>query len=299
MKAIYTILTSLLISGTIQAQEAFQKTFEDPNEVIKGHVGVEIYGVDAGFKNLSGAMLFAIGVNARYPISEKISAEGLVRFPLLRFEKKGFSFTTDAGILYTVKSEDAVKPVRIILGYKETDNLNSNTRTSTVKYLDVNGMVRKNTYLRGGIYLRNSAFEYKEDEMTDYFIENIFHKGIYLGVGRERQYFFKMQKQKGNETVGFGAGSIFMVYGDVMILPVSVNLQQDTFGLGGGATKEVDGLLGGRVGFKWYRNPFTKEQNFGRRLPFFGNSVFSLETGVRPLDGLFISGSLTYIIYKF
>ncbi|MCW5910558.1 MAG: hypothetical protein KIT62_05760 [Cyclobacteriaceae bacterium] len=297
-RLIVGILLIACVSAT--AQETYTKLSEDPSEAIKGHVGIELYGVDAGFKNISGSMLFTVGVTARYPlVSNKIMAEGIARFPLIRFEKKGFAFLADAGILYTLNSNDAPDDVKVILGYKEVDNFGSNTRTAITKYVNINGTVRKNTYARAGVYLRNSAFDDTSENMIDYYVTNIFHKGVYLGLGRERQYYFQLQRNRDNNPAKFGAGSIFMLYADVMILPVNVDLVQDTFGMGAGATKELNGLLGGRIGFKWYRNPFTRAQNFDRKIPFFGNSFFTMEAGVRPLEGLFVTGGFTYIIHKF
>jgi len=281
------------------AQEMYSKVYDNPADAIKGHVGVELYGIDAGFSNLTGSMLFAVGVNGRYPINDKLQAEGLIRMPLLRFEKKGFSFMTDAGVLWKLSSKEAPKDVNVILGYKETDNINSNTRTATTKYVSINGNVRSTQFARGGIYLRNSAFDYKSDGITDYMLTNIFHKGVYLGLARERQYYFQMQRKQGDRIDKFGAGSIFQLYADVLLLPVNVDVTIDTFGFGAGATESLNGLLGGRVGFKWYRNAFTRAQNGDQKIPFFGNSFFTFEAGSRPLEGFYVSGGFTYIVHKF
>lgn len=299
MKTRFIIALILFSCISAKAQETYSKLTDNPSEAIKGHVGVELYGVDAGFKNISGSMLFTVGVTARYPLAEKITLEGIARLPLLRFEKEGFAFMTDAGILFPLRSSDVSDDVKVILGYKEEDNINSNTRTATTKYVNINGSIRKSTFLRAGVYLRNSAFDDTSEDMTDYFVTSIFHKGVYLGLGREQQYFFSLQRIKNNQQVNFAAGNIFQFYGDVMILPTKVNLTQDTFGLGEGASKELTGLIGGRVGFRWYRNPFTRAQNFDHKIPFFGNSFFTLETGVRPLEGWFITGGFTYILHKF
>jgi len=194
-------LAFVLTVISASAQETYVKTSDDPASAIKGHVGVELYGVDAGFKNISGSMLFAVGVNARYPLTEKIKMEGLVRMPLLRFERDGFAFMADAGILFPLQSTEAPTDVKVILGYKEEDNFASNTRTATTKYVNISGNVRKSNYLRGGIYLRNSAFDDTSETTTDYFVTNVFHKGVYIGLGRERQYFFSMQRNRnGNKT---------------------------------------------------------------------------------------------------
>jgi hypothetical protein len=294
MKKTALIILFIGFVGMCAAQDSYTKLYDQAGDAIKGHVSLELYGVDVGFSNITGSMLFAVGATARYPLTEKISVEGLVRMPLLRFEKQGAAFMTDAGVLYQLSSTEAPSNVRIILAFKEEKGVNTITRTT--KYVDMGGMLRKSNFLRAGGYLRNSSFDYKSDGTTDYFTTSIFHKGIYLGFGRERQYFFQLQR---NDGAKFGAGTKFMIYGDVMVLPTNVDVTVDTFGFGTGPTKELSGLLGGRVGFKWYRNPFTRAQNFNRRIPFFGNTVFTMEAGVRPLEGLFLTGSFTYIIHKF
>jgi hypothetical protein len=292
-KTALIILFSALV-GVAAAQESYTKLYDKPGDALKGHISLELYGVDVGFSNITGSMIFAVGANARYPISDKLEAEGLFRLPLLRFEKQGAAFMTDAGVLYKFSSQEAPSDVRIILAFKEEKGVSTITRTT--KYVDINGSLRKSNYLRGGAYLRNSSFDYKSDGTTDYKTTSIFHKGVYLGLGRERQYFFQLQRSDGAK---FGAGGKFMVYADVLVLPVNVDVTVDTFGLGPGATKELSGLLGGRIGFKWYRNPFTRAQNFNRRIPFFGNTMFTMEAGVRPLEGMFLTGGFTYIIHKF
>lgn len=299
MKNIIAAAFLILLCVQVSAQDAYTKISDNPADAIRGHVGIEIYGVDVGFKNIDGSMLFAVGVNGRYQITDKIKAEGLLRMPLLRFEKQGFAFLADAGVLFALNSNESQDDVNVILGYKEEDNINSNSRTATTKYVKINGNVRKTNYARAGIYLRNAAFDDTSETGTDYITTSIFHKGIYIGLAKERQYFFQLQRNRGNSNAKFGAGSIFMLFADAMILPVNVDLVQDTFGFGAGETKELKGLIGGRAGLKWYRNPYTRAQNFDRRIPFFGNTIVTLEAGLRPLEGLFFTGGITYIIHKF
>lgn len=296
MKTTILALIAMTFTVSVIAQDSYTKISDNPGDAIKGHISLELYGVDVGFKNITGSMLFAVGVNARYPISEKLVAEGLFRLPLLRFEKQGFSFMTDAGVMYRLSSREEEDEVKIILGYSEKDIVNSDKRVATTKYVEMDGTVRKSNYARGGTYLRNSSFDYKSDGTTDYMETSIFHKGVYLGIGRERQYFFQLER---DDDAKFGAGSIFLWYADALVLPVNVDVTVDTFGFGVGATEKLSGLIGGRIGFKWYRNPFTRAQNFNRRIPFFGNTMFTMEAGVRPLEGMFFTGGFTYIIHKF
>lgn len=299
MKRNFTaLLASLLIVITCHGQELYTKTYDAPDDVIKGHVAFEYYGVDVGFKNTAGAMIFIWGVNGAYDVAPLINVEGAVRMPLIRFEKQGASFILDAGANYTLSTSTSEKDVRIILGYKEED-IGNNMEVHTTKYTIINGSVRKKLLARAGVYLKNTAIEYKESDFEQYKPTNLFHKGVYVGIGKQRQYYFKLKRNSGNSETTFGAGSIFRLYADLLILPTQVDLERETLGLGAGISKELDGLLGARAGFKWYRNPFSRAQNGDHRIPFFGNSVMTLEAGVRPLEGFFVNGGISYILKKF
>jgi hypothetical protein len=290
-------LTCFTVSPTI-AQETYTKTYDDPEDVIKGHVALEYYGVDVGFNNINGAMLFTMGVNGSYTLTPNLGVEGSVRMPLLRFEKQGAAYIVDAGAFYTLSSSTTDKDVKIILGYKEED-IGNNTELHTTKYTVINGSVQKKLLVRAGVYLKNTSIKHKESDFEQYQPTNLFHKGIYIGIGKQRQYFFKLKRKIGNRETDFGAGTIFRPYFDVLLLPTKVDLQQETLGLGAGISKELTGFIGARAGFRWYRNAFTREQNGDHRIPFFGNSVVTLEAGVRPIDGFFINGGISFILKKF
>jgi len=291
------LLFATILSNTANAQELYKKIYDDPEDVIKGHVGVEFYGVDVGFGNINGAMLFVVGANGSYTISDKLRADAQLRLPLLRFSKQGTGFIVDGGVTFALNSNTTDKDVRVVLGYKEED-VGGGYEMHTTKYVTINGSVKKSTVVRGGVYLKNTGIEYKEGTV-EYKPTNLFHKGVYIGIGKQRQYFFQLERDIKGRKAQFGAGSIFMPYFDVMILPTTVDLDQETFGFGAGGKKELTGLIGGRIGLKWFRNPFTRSQNFDRRIPFFGNCTVNLETGVRPIDGFFFSGGISYIVKKF
>jgi hypothetical protein len=299
MKALISLLIIVCFTASSTwAQETYTKIDDDPEDVIKGHIALEYYGVDVGFKNITGAMIFTIGVNGSYTLTPKLAAEGSVRMPLLRFEKQGAAYIVDAGAFYTLSSTTADKDVKVILGYKEED-IGNNMELRTTKYTVINGSVQRKILVRAGVYLKNTSIKYKESDFEQYQPTNLFHKGIYIGIGKQRQYFFQLKRKIGQRETTFGAGSIFRPYFDVLLLPTKVDLQQETLGLGAGLSKELSGFIGARAGFRWYRNPFTREQNANHRIPFFGNSVVTLEAGVRPIDGFFINGGISFILKKF
>jgi hypothetical protein len=297
-KNITILIFGLSMAINCLAQETYTKIYDDPKDVIKGYVGLEYYGVDVGFSNITGAMIFIMGINGSYDVTDNITAEGSVRLPLLRFEKQGPAFIVDAGAMYALSTSTSEKPVKVILGYKEED-IGGDRELHTTKYTIITGSVQKKIILRAGVYLKNTSIEYKESDFEQYKPTNLFHKGIYLGIGKQRQYFFQLQRNLNGKKVEFGAGSIFRPFLDIMILPTKVDLEEETLGLGAGRAKELKGIIGARAGFKWYRNPFTREQNSNRRIPFFGNSIVTLEGGVRPIDGFFINGGISFILKKF
>lgn len=298
MQKLVGLVSLLLLCARLFAQENYTKIYDDPEDILKGHIAFEYYGVDVGFSNVTGAMIFIMGVNGAYTLSDKLMVEAAARFPLLRFEKQGAAFILDGGAMYALSTSTTDKPVKVILGYKEEDNFASDTRTATTKYVNITGSVKKSVMVRAGVYLKNTTLKYSEGT-TSYMATNLFHKGVYIGIGKQRQYYFQLERNINGRKVNFGAGSIFRPYFDIMVLPTSTEVQQDTYGLGEGAKKKLGGFVGARAGFRWYRNPFTRKQNGDHRIPFFGNSVVTLEAGMRPVDGLFINGGISYILKKF
>src|SRR5690606_34476363 len=141
------------------AQDTYTKIYDNPDEAMKGHIGVEFYGVDFGAKNISGAMLFTIGVNAAYPLTDRIIAEGTVRVPLLRFEKEGMGFITEAGGMLALNTQKKQKTATVILSYSEKDIFGTNKRLATTKFVRFPGEMKFTTLLRGGFYLKNTAIE--------------------------------------------------------------------------------------------------------------------------------------------
>jgi hypothetical protein len=298
-KLYYTLCLLSLTVGVAIAQETYTQIYDNPEDVIKGHIGVEWYGVDVGFNNIDGSMLFVAGVNAAYTVSPNLFVNAEARLPLLRFEKVGMGFILEGGASFLFNTSSKKQTRRIILGYKESD-AGGGKRVATTKYVDLEGMVKRSLILRGGIYLKNTTIVYNEKGTTlDYDPENLFHKGIYVGIGRQKQYFSQLERNSDDGKIQHGAGTIFRPYLDVMILPAKVDVTVNTFGFGTGAKKNLTGLIGVRAGFKWYRNPFTRKQNFDHRIPFFGNSVIHFEGGIRPMEGIFVSSGLSYIIHIF
>lgn len=158
MKKIVSSLLLIAAAFCTLAQETYRKIHDDPDAVLKGHVAVEFYGVDVGFNNIDGAMLFVVGVNGEYKVHDKISAEGSLRMPLLRFQRESTGFVFDAGVYMRMSSSNSQKTVNVILAYKEEDILGTNYELATTKYVPITGTIKKSMILRGGVYLKNTGF---------------------------------------------------------------------------------------------------------------------------------------------
>jgi hypothetical protein len=46
-------------------------------------------------------------------------------------------------------------------------------------------------------------------------------------------------------------------------------------------------------------NPITEKENFNNKIGFFGNLLYRIEVGQRPLEGVFVTTSIGWAIKKF
>jgi hypothetical protein len=276
-------------STAIVAQESYRQILSDPTEVQTGYLALHYFGVDAGFDNTSGASIFSIGGETLYPITEKIKAEGVFLYSLFSLEKKSFPFLFNGGIEYTLSSKTKNTTVPVLLAFSYERDYLKGEDVNTYTTVKLPGDITSELNVRGGLYLRNSAFEYEEN-FTFYDLTNIFHKGIYAGVGYTRKLFMHVQDSDGYT---FAYARNFRPFVDIMILPTSVDVSA------GGATQTIEETLGWRAGMTWQLKPITQKQNFDRKIGFFGNLLYRLEFGQRPLEGFYITTSLGWTIKKF
>lgn len=276
-------------STAIVAQESYRQILSDPTEVQTGYLALHYFGVDAGFDNTSGASIFSIGGETLYPITEKIKAEGLFLYSLFSLEKKSFPFLFNGGIEYTLSSKTKNTTVPVLLAFSYERDYSKGEDVNTYTTVKLPGDITSELNVRGGLYLRNSAFEYEEN-FTFYDLTNIFHKGVYAGVGYTRKLFMHVQD---SDDYTFAYARNFRPFVDIMILPTSVDVSA------GGATQTIEETLGWRAGMTWQLKPITQKQNFDRKIGFFGNLLYRLEFGQRPLEGFYITTSLGWTIKKF
>lgn len=272
------------------AQRTYQSILSDPSKVNDGYIGLTYFGVDAGFGNTSGASVLSVGADVLYPISEKLKIDGIAWYSLFSLAKEGPAFLLNPGVEFTLSSKSKRQNVPVLLSFTTETDWFKGEQISAWSSVALPGDMQTDYAVRGGLYMRNSAIEY-EEATTYYDITNLFHAGIYAGIGRNQQFYLHVQDSDGNR---FAAGRFIRTYADVLVLPTKVDLE-----LSGTPVKEVSGTLGWRLGAALQLVPFSKENNFDRKIGFFGNMIWRLEFGQRPLDGFFVTTGLSWALKKF
>ncbi len=289
-KFLFVLAGFLLISSSFTyAQKTYQSILSDPSKVNDGYIGLTYFGVDAGFGNTSGASVLSVGADVLYPINDKIKIDGIAWYSLFSLAKEGPAFLLNPGVEFTFKSNSKRQDVPVLLSFTTETDWFKGEQISAWSSVTLPGNMQTDYAARGGLYLRNSALEYEEGT-TYYDITNLFHAGVYAGIGRSQKFYLHVQDSDGNI---FAAGRFLRTYADVLILPTTVDLE-----LSGTPTKEVSGTLGWRLGAVLQLVPFSKENNFDRKIGFLGNMIWRLEFGQRPLDGFFVTTGLSWGLKK-
>ena len=284
------VITLMLTSSFGYAQKTFSSILSDPSRVNQGYIGITYFGIDAGFGNTSGASILSVGADVLYPINEKLKIDGIAWYSLFSLAKEGPAFLLNPGVEFTFSSKTKSQDVPVLLSFTTETDWFKGEQISAWSSVALPGDMQTSYTARGGLYMRNSALEYEEGT-TYYDVTGLFHAGIYAGVGRNQQFYLHVQDSDGNR---FAAGRFLRTYADVLVLPTTVNLELD-----GAPVKEVSETLGWRLGAALQLVPFSKENNFDRKIGFLGNMIWRLEFGQRPLDGFFVTTGLSWALKKF
>ncbi|MCR9132867.1 MAG: hypothetical protein NXI08_09845 [bacterium] len=280
----------VLLSVSVHAQETYRTTMSDPEIAYPGYLGLNYFTVDAGFSNTSGASIWSVGVDGLYPINEKLRVEAQALYSLLSLQKDGPAFLFSAGAEYGISSKTKDKEVPVLLSFAWEKDYFNNTETQTWEAVKLPAQMKYELVARGGLYVRNSALEYEEG-FTFYDVTSLTHAGVYAGVGYTMTSYLQAQASDGYE---FAAGRVIRPYADVLILPTTVDLE-----LNGVAAKTIEETLGWRAGVVVVGKPFTKAENYDRKIRFFANSIFRLDIGSRPFDGFYVTTGMAWNFKKF
>lgn len=287
-----SVIVILLIAfaHTANAQLTYTTSYSNPDEIHNGYLGLNYLTVDAGFNNTSGASIWSVGADAMYPISDRLNVEALALYSLVSLAKDGPAFLFSPGVEFAISKKTKQQTIPVLLSFSYEKDYINNEEIQTWSAVKLPGDVTRELVVRGGLYLRNSAMEYEQG--TTYFDKtNIFHAGVYVGAGYNWESYLHVKDSDGYE---FAAGRYIRPFADVMIIPTSIDLE-----LNNTPAKTIEETLGWRVGAVIVAKPFTKELNFGRKFGFFGNSIFRLEFGQRPLEGFYVTSGISFGLMKF
>lgn len=286
----FVVLFVMLVAQTANAQTTYSTSYSNPDEIHNGYLGLNYFTVDAGFKNTSGASIWSVGADAMYPISDRLNVEALALYSLVSLAKDGPAFLFSPGVEFAISQKTKQQTVPVLLSFSYEKDYANNEEIQTWSAVQLPGDVTREFVVRGGLYLRNSALEY--DQGTTYFDKtNIFHAGVYVGAGYNWESYLQVEDSEGYE---FAAGRYIRPFADIMIIPTSIDLE-----LNNTPAKTIEETIGWRVGGVIVGKAFTKEQNFGRKFGFFGNSIFRLEFGQRPIEGFYVTSGVSFGLMKF
>ncbi|MEO1021252.1 MAG: hypothetical protein AAFW89_01800 [Bacteroidota bacterium] len=292
MRSFFSFFGVVLVLSTAgYGQATFRQTLTDPEVVYRGYAAINYLTVDAGFSNTSGASLWSIGADVLYPINDNLRVDAFGYYSLLSLESDGLPFLFSGGVEYGLFKKTKNKKVPVLLAFSYEKDYVNNKELQTWSTVALPGTIQREFTARGGVYLRNSAFEYDENQVF-FDVTNVFHAGVYAGIGYTKRTFLHVQDEDGYT---FAYGRQVRPYADLMILPTSVDVRDEATN----TSLSLEETLGWRAGLTWQLTPFTKAENFDRKIGFFGNTLFRLEIGNRPLDGFYITTGVAFTIKKF
>lgn len=264
----------LFFTAIGNAQQVNYKIVENnPNKISEKYVNLELMGGDFS-TDFNDAAVY-VGVNSFWKLTDKFKAEGLLRLNVLNLAGSGFGFQLEAGTFMSLKSKNKNKEVPVILettlfaGRNEDGNSYDET-----KFFNVMGTYKDQYGVRGGLYLKKSAYRIEDisngDTDTNY---SLF--GAYVGVEKITQAF--VRALVGGESK-YGQGRTRM-YADLLLLPVKT-IADDNFE----TIADDESLIGWRAGFQWQKKPVEGNSWF--------KPVYNAELGSRPFAGFYIQVSI-------
>ena len=280
MKELLTLVWVISASLAMAQNTTYTLIEDNPRALPGSYITVEPLGLDGGSQ---GEINLYTGGTVFWSLTEKLKLEGLARYNVLQVGGKGSGFHLEAGGFLPIMSKEVKKDVPVIL--KTTlyaARVDDDKYIDETKYFTVKGTYLNQMGPRGGLYLKKSGFDFK-DESSLTTETNYTNTGIYVGWEKLSQAFVKT---KVGDDYKYGHGQT-RIYLDALIIP-SRTIADDLMG-----DPDNNGMFGFRVGFQWNKNPY-KEKEKGLEL----NPVYTAEIGSRPISGFYAQMSFGLNIYN-
>lgn len=258
----------------------FKKIQDDPDFVADKIIGVSCVGPLTYAKNTS--MTLGAGLDGIWSFNPLLQAHGTLNLSPIVLDGKGWGSFVELGGAMKLFSYKKQKDVKVVLSYSESTQrgLYTETRTTTVKYIESEATFKQTFKLRAGTHLYRTFY-------TDTtFAMRYKARGIYGGLEFETKAAL-VSSVDGDAGITSG---LTRVYVDALMLP---SVRIDTTGVGPG--------IGWRAGFISYLNPNrSKKSSFGKLYDYqmWPKLYFKVEGGVRPKEGWFATIGAGFILYK-
>lgn len=297
---ITTLIVAVLFASTplyVKAQQVNYKVLKDnPKDVNNLWVYLDLAQMDFGIGNIDGAS-FNAGIWSTGTFKEKLGGDFIFRYGWLTFGKLGGSGTGDKlkshlqfelGGFYHLKQTSRTTSTSVILSQK-TSTVGDKRYTET-RSIKVPANKVSTIGVRGGFLSMRSVYgmnDIKENVtgLTAWlsFPDRINYSmtGVYLGLLSTKTHNVIINTDTDGKALKARRSRVYL---DAMILPVS------SAKLGGVDYKAAidPGVFGFRVG--WQALPVELRKVKGEDVKTNGFS-FGVEAGMRPFDGLFITGT--------
>lgn len=272
---ILVCLISLNSSPTYSQIINFKLVEDNPSVVVRKSINLEYLTLDAGMNNIGGTSL-GFGGSTLWDLSKSLTIDGYFRVNYYHLATgSGASFQLDGGLDYNFRETNKQTIIPYLLKF-ESNTIGQYSYTST-KYFNISA-TKHNLYSpRAGIILKSG---YREETN----LENTFLAGMYLGGKWTTSYFINVLLDGNQNPVP--QANLVGIYADLLFLPVKTI---------SGKNDNNSGIMGFRLGYQWYMQPFLKSIY---RKSFIAFSVFRFEVGTRPIDGAYINASAGIPLYR-
>ncbi len=284
---VVTFVLSMVIKESHAQKLDYAKVADSPEQTINHMLNIApVEGFVSTSKYTASSLM--LGINGVYGFNDKLGFEGYAGIPYFTTKGiKGVSYV-QGGAFFNISTKEKMKETKVILNYKRTLDVISSTETYT--YLAVPAKVKHVLGLRAGIQHNSSSL--RTDGIKIAQAEADFKlTGIYAGIQSTSSHLIKTQLK--GEPQAVPTGSIYKLFADVMVYPVS---KIDNAFL---SDQISSGNLGARAGVVWVQNPYAKKHQTDAYNPFLGRMNMALEIGSRPIDGFYFKGGVYWgIIYR-
>jgi hypothetical protein len=297
MKKTILILSILLTCLAARSQNSIQYKVltDDPMHACNLAVGIDIAQLDFGFKNIDG-WAFSTGVWGFLDYQHKFGADFIFRYGYLTFGKafrdkenlKAHRQIEIGGYL-PLRKKLVSKTNKVVLKVdKSTTTTHEVTTTTFVmvpsKQFKIFG-VRAGFMDYGGALTMDEAASDADINLPEVVNYNVL--GLYAGIFTEK---YKNVLISTDKYAKKGVALHTRFYIDALITPVSSVKYKDI----DYKEKFNHGPVGARMGIAWYPMLTRKEA----RPDYPNRFLFQTEAGIRPYDGIYVTGTISIAISK-